>query len=104
MFVFHKHILFIIYISGHLTNVMIVPTPPAVTDPGVKPTLPIQQFKRQLYTQSDEPLVFHVRITGTKVSLKHYAVFSRDYENHSGALAAVWLKLYTSQSISITDL
>ena len=46
---------------------MIVPTPPAVTNPSLKPTLPIQQFKRQLYTQSDEPLVFHVRIQGTKV-------------------------------------
>lgn len=51
--------------KGHITNAMIVPTPPAVSNPSVKPTIPLQQFKRQLYTQSEEPLVFHVRIHGT---------------------------------------
>lgn len=50
-----------------MTNTIIVPTPLAVISPEVKPTLPLQPFKRHLYTGEDNSEnggIFNVRIVG----------------------------------------
>ncbi|XP_045160558.2 WD repeat-containing protein 18-like [Mercenaria mercenaria] len=53
--------------KGQVTNTLIVPTPPAIINAEIKPTLHLQPFKRHLYTgedNSEDGGILHIRITG----------------------------------------
>lgn len=51
-------------VSGQVTNAIIVRTPPAVIDPTLKPTVPLQPFKRHLGMADDDTSVMSLRIVG----------------------------------------
>lgn len=56
-----------ILFAGQVTNALIVRTPPAILDPTLKPTVPLQPFKRHIGNTdefSPESSLMSIRITG----------------------------------------
>ncbi|KAL4219641.1 WD repeat-containing protein 18 [Mactra antiquata] len=51
--------------KGPISNAMIIPTPPAVHNPEIKPTMPLQAFKRNLYTGDDSEGYININLHNT---------------------------------------